>query len=157
MDLIISHLPIWMQPQLTNTEGEKVFENGTVMSFGTMGLMVDKSRADVTVDDILIDEAAFITNMNSMWLNVLPLVDKSKKLIVVSTPGLTIESLPDRQPNWFYTVVSNALSGRNVFELFSPHYTDHPAFQNEAAMNDMRLGMTPVIWRKEFLAEFTEA
>lgn len=60
--------------------------------------------------DLIIEEAAFIPNMEEHWKSVYPLIWNSGNLIMISTPN---------PGSWFDTVYQSAVDGLNIFKTFS--------------------------------------
>ena len=67
---------------------------------------------------LVLDEAAFIENMNDLWTGVYPTLATGGRCIAISTPNGV--------GNWFHQTYVNAESGENEFHPIKLHWSVHP-------------------------------
>lgn len=115
---------------------------------------------------LIVDEAAFIENMKTIWAAALPTVSTGGKVIVLSTVnGIA---------NWFFEIYTGAIKGINSFHPIDIKWQEHPEyFRHEGYEHlydemmkrsppknidlwekEMRGNLKPKEWKQEFEAAF---
>jgi len=77
---------------------------------------------------LVLDEAAFIPDMDDLWTGIYPTISTGGRCIALSTPNGV--------GNWFHTTYVDSVSGVNAFKPTELHWSRHPDrdkkwFENE--------------------------
>ena len=146
---IIEKLPSWMKPKGggkiggenenfdKKTEQSFILTNGSKCFATTVNPMApNKVLRGKAVTFLIIDEAAFISNLDSAWTALVPSLSTSQKhaisagvpfgTIILSTPNGTLG-----QGQWFYTKYQNAVSSTGIFRPFTIHWKQIPELAND--------------------------
>ena len=80
------NLPRWLQISRLNTDNKQSleFDNGSVIK--AIASSEDAGRSEA-VSLLLVDEAAFIKNLETIWTGLLPTVTAGGRVIMISTPN----------------------------------------------------------------------
>ena len=114
---IIKSLPEWLMIADVKIDNRNSFEltNGSqIKASATSG---DAGRSEA-LSLLVLDEAAFIENMNDLWTGVYPTLATGGRCISISTPNGV--------GNWFHQTYVNAESGENEFHPIKLHWSVHP-------------------------------
>lgn len=116
---VIDYLPSWMKPEMSkNNDHEKKFsETNSAMFFYTPEAARGKS-----ISFIIIDEAAFIPDMDKQWKSIFPIISTGGKCAVVSTVNGV--------GNWYEETYSLAKSKKNNFNIIDIDFWEHPDYVN---------------------------
>jgi len=89
------------------------------------------SMRSVSFTDLVIDEAAFISNMDSHWESLYPIIFSSlgKVFVVSSVNGMR---------NWFAETHLDAVDKKNLFYAFECSYHEHPEYNSVEWVNKMK-------------------
>ena len=113
---VYSNLPEWMKnlfPLEKSNEHELVFKNGSVIRSLTSS--PDTLRSNASSLNI-IDEAAFMQHMDTMWAGGWPTIQTGGSVIVISTTnGIG---------NWYWKTWTEAVSSDNDFEPITINWWD---------------------------------
>jgi len=129
--LMWTNLPGWMKQRCTedNKLGQ-VYINGSKIFAGTSTSESGRSEAAAL---LIIDEAAFISNMTELWGALQPTVSTGGNIIALSTPNGV--------GNWYHQIFINAEEGKNNFFPITLHWTMHPdRNQTWRELQDVELG-----------------
>ncbi|MEM3097237.1 MAG: terminase family protein [Nitrososphaerales archaeon] len=114
--VIHDNLPEWMQklwPRIVDNEHEVAFPNGSRIKSLTSSRDTLRSQASSLN---IIDEAAFIPDMDQMWAAGLPSISHGGTVIVISTTkGVG---------NWYWQMWTDAESGLNDFRPITINWWD---------------------------------
>ena len=69
---------------------------------------------------LIIDEAAFIENIDSIWAAVYPIISTGGRAFILSTVN--------GMGNWYYQTYTNAKEKRNAFNLIDINWEEHPEY-----------------------------
>lgn len=69
---------------------------------------------------LIIDEAAFIENIDTIWAAVYPIISTGGRAFVLST----VNGIG----NWYHNVYQNAIEGNNSFNAIDIKWQDHPEY-----------------------------
>lgn len=104
---------------------------------------------------LIIDEAAFIEHINTIWAAALPTISTGGRVIVLSTVnGIA---------NWFYEIYMGAIQGTNSFKAIDISWKDHPHYNKIKGWEDWYIpnwerttkgNLRPKEWLQEYEAEF---
>jgi hypothetical protein len=113
----LEYFPSWLKPKMDGmSKHEKIFqETGSSLYFYTPEAARGKS---VTV--LIIDEAAFIDDMESHWKAMYPTISTGGSCFVIST----VNGLG----NWYEEQYHEAESGKNEFKVIDLDYWLHPEY-----------------------------
>jgi hypothetical protein len=73
---------------------------------------------------LVIDEAAFIENIDTIWAAVYPIISTGGRAFVLSTVNGV--------GNWYYETYTDALNGRNSFNAIDIAWKEHPEYNRVA-------------------------
>lgn len=141
--LVLGNLPSWLMPRMIkDNENEKEFAfTNSKMWFYNME--VERSR---NLTYLFIDDAAFIPSMDDKWEFMYPCVMGGGKVFVASTTnGIG---------NWFEKTWHESLEGKNMFTCLEIDYHEHPDYNNQAWVDEMRKNLGERSFRQEVLCEF---
>jgi len=72
---------------------------------------------------LIIDEAAFIDNIDSIWAAVYPIISTGGRAFVLSTVNGV--------GNWYYDLYKDALAGKNSFNAIDIRWQEHPEYSRQ--------------------------
>lgn len=139
----LTHLPEWMTPEMgkKNDHCFHFTDTGSSIEFWTLQAACGKKS-----DLCIIDEAAFIQDMDEWWKCLYPTICTGGRCIVNSTPN--------GKNNWFYRTVKGAEEGTNSFNLIKIHYTEHPEYNNAEWAAKVKENLGPKGWAQEVECRF---
>jgi hypothetical protein len=70
---------------------------------------------------LIIDEAAFIDNIDSIWAAVYPIISTGGRAFVLSTVNGV--------GNWYHEIYTGAINGENSFNAIDIEWKDHPEYK----------------------------
>lgn len=136
-------LPDWLcSPMKNDNDHEKEFaETGSVMWFHSPQAARSKS-----LTYLIIDEAAFITNMEEHWKAMYPTLSAGGNCIVISTVNGV--------GNWYHKIYTQAQDKKNQFNIIDLDYKQHPEYNTDEWAAKMRANLGEKGWRQEILRSF---
>ncbi len=136
-------LPSWMQPEMTasNKHEQSFAETGTSLHFLTPVAARSKS-----ITWLIIDEGAFIPNMDQNWKAMYPVLSTGGSCVCIST----VNGLG----NWYEETYHKAMEGSSPFHVIELDYTEHPDYDNEKWVQETRANLGEKGWRQEVLRDF---
>ena len=139
----IEYLPNWMVPTFhKNSAHEKQFsDTGSAMWFYTPEASRGKS---ITV--LIIDEAAFIKDMDKYWKAIYPTISTGGACCVVST----VNGLGNWYEEWYHA----AEKDENEFNVIDIDYWEHPDYNDPKWVKDNRANLGDKGWKQEVLRDF---
>lgn len=138
------HLPSWMQPSKDGkwNDHQKHFpETGGKMVFGTP----ERARG-LAITYLILDEAAFIPDMETYWKAMYPTLSTGGSCIVVST----VNGLG----NWYEETYHAAQDKKNDFHIIDLEYTRHPDYNNPKWVKEQKSQLGEKGWQQEVLGSF---
>lgn len=139
----IISMPEWLAPVLSkNSDHKKIFLD-TNSSITFMGSSVYPSGE---TNLVFIDEPAFIPKMDLWWNSFDKIKSESCKVIAVSTPN--------GRGNWFERIYSDAFEELNEWNAVSVNYYEHPDYQNESYVEQLKKNLGIIGWSQEVLGLF---
>jgi hypothetical protein len=117
---MIDELPEWLKPKMgVNNDHHREFkETGSSIHFFSITYMCSQA-----ITDLVIDEAAFIPNMDQHWKALYPTINAFGKVMVLSTPnGIG---------NFFEETYSKAKDKTNEFKALDFDYHEHPDYTED--------------------------
>jgi len=144
VDRMLEHLPLWMYDKKVEppTKHEKLFkETSSRLQFYTPEAARGKSMTF-----LIIDEAAFVADMETHWKSLYPTIATGGKCIVVSTVNGV--------GNWYEETYHKAESGQGPFHVIDLDYWEHPQYSDKKWVNDTKAMLGEQGWKQEILRSF---
>jgi len=119
--LMYDELPKFLKPGIVedNKHTLKLGTNSTIKSRPS-GKQSGRSLAGSL---LIIDEAAFIENIDSIWAAVYPIISTGGRAFVLST----VNGIG----NWYHEVYQKAIEGANSFNPIDIRWQEHPEYQRQ--------------------------
>jgi len=95
---------------------------------------------------VIVDEAAFIANMEEVWADMYPTVATGGNVMVVST----VHGIG----NWYHKMWVDAKADRNGFNVIDLHYTEHPQYCKPGWAEEARANLGDRLFAQEILGSF---
>ncbi len=144
VDRVIEYLPSWMKPKKDgkwNDHLKQITETGGALKFYSPEAARGKS-----VTFLIIDEAAFIPDMESHWKAMWP---------VLSTGGsCTLVSTVNGLGNWYEETFHGAKDGRNKFHVIELDYWEHPDYNDKTWVEDQKAQLGERGFAQEVMRSF---
>lgn len=120
-------LPTWLkQPIIESNKHTLKFKNGSVIKSRPSGKQSGRSLAGSL---LIIDEAAFIENIDTIWAAVYPIISTGGRAFVLSTVN--------GMGNWYHKVYSEAAKQENAFNVIDIRWQDHPEYKRQDGFDDL--------------------
>lgn len=144
VDRAVENLPEWLRPKKDGKWNDhlKMFtETGGALKFYSPEAARGKS-----VTFLIIDEAAFIPDMDKHWKAMWP---------VLSTGGsCTLVSTVNGLGNWYEQTYHDAKEGTNRFHVIDLDYWEHPDYNDENWVSEQKAQLGEKGFLQEVLREF---
>lgn len=143
VDKAFEFFPSWFVPPMEkNTKDVKKFSvTNSRMEFGSFSRFRGKP-----LTHLVVDEAAFIPDMEEKWKQMYPCIYSGGNVIVVSTTN--------GFDNWFYDTYNNAVEKKNDFFAYHPHYSEHPSYAKKEWVDAQRKQLGEKGWLQEVEGQF---
>lgn len=105
----------------------------------------DSAGRGESVSLLIVDEAAFIDNMEVFWAAIFPTISTGGEAIALSTVN--------GMSNWYYEFYDRATKGDNSFNVIDIFWQQHPEYTKEWAV-DTRKNIGEKRWAQEYECEF---
>lgn len=147
VETIFMNLPDWLRPSRAdgsawNKMSIKLKETGSKLRATATTKSVGRSFA---ASLLIIDEAAFIANIDAIWTAVYPILSTGGDAIVLSTPN--------GASDWFCDTYTKGEQGLNEFKTMKLPYWLHPDY-DEAWAEATKKNMTRRQFRQEHMCVF---
>lgn len=140
---VLKYLPEWIKPDVElDNQHEKVFRDTN----GSIEFWTPEAARSKSLTYLIIDEAAFIKNMDEHWKSMYPTLSTGGSCIVIST----VNGLGNWYEEWFHA----ALAGKNMFHVIDIEYKENPEYNNADWVKEMRSNLGEKGWRQEVLGDF---
>jgi hypothetical protein len=114
-------LPSWIKQPITESNKHTLkFANGSVIKSRPSGKQSGRSLAGSL---LIIDEAAFIESIDTIWAAVYPIISTGGRAFVLSTVN--------GMGNWYHKIYSEALREENAFNVIDIEWKDHPEYKKQ--------------------------
>jgi hypothetical protein len=125
--LMYEELPSFLQPGIVedNKHTMKLRTNSVIKSRPS-GKQSGRSLAGSL---LIIDEAAFIENIDTIWAAVYPIISTGGRAFVLSTVNGV--------GNWYHNVYSKAVLGENSFNALDINWESHPEYAYNPEYEDL--------------------
>lgn len=142
----IEEFPSWMQPELDkNNDHQKIFaDTGCKLFFYT-----PEAARGRSITYLVLDEAAFIPNMEKYWKAMYPTLSTGGHCIAISTVNGV--------GNWYEETYHSAERGDNDFNIIDLMYTEHPDYDDPEWVRSMRGQLGEKGWLQEVMGDFLGA
>jgi hypothetical protein len=139
----MDYLPTWLKPKADkwNEHEKQIDDTGSVLWFYTPEAARGKSATIV-----IVDEAAFIPDMERHWKGMYPTISTGGACCVISTVNGV--------GNWYEEMYHEAEAGRNPFNIIELDYWEHPEYNDPQWVAEMKANMGPKGWQQEVLRSF---
>tara|TARA_R110000824_G_scaffold158227_1_gene331948 strand:+ start:1260 stop:2735 length:1476 start_codon:yes stop_codon:yes gene_type:complete len=134
-------LPSFLQPETPEkNKSTIVFSTGSKIKSQPAGA----GRGEST-SLLIVDEAAFVDNMDEFWAAVYPTISTGGAAVLLSTVNGT--------SNLYYKLYTEALAGKNNFHPIDIFWREHPEYTDEWA-EEIRPNIGERAWIQEYECEF---
>ena len=144
IDKMVAGLPEWLKPStnLPNAH-EKIFYD----SDGAVYFYTVKAGRSRSVSHLVVDEVAFIQNMDEDWADLFPIISAGNgKAILISTPK--------GMDNFYANMYHQALKGENNFNVIDLDVSEHPSYCNPKWLKEQREQLGEKRFGQEVLGRF---
>lgn len=144
IDRAVENIPEWLRPKKDGKWNDhlKMFtETGSSLKFYSPQAARGKS-----VTFLIIDEAAFIEDMDKHWKAMWPVLSTGGGCALVST----VNGIG----NWYYQTYIEAKEKRNLFNVIDLDYWEHPDYNNPNWASDQKAQLGEKGFLQEVLREF---
>jgi hypothetical protein len=145
----LEELPEWMKPETTkNNDHQKIFsDTGCKLFFCS-----PEAARGRSMSYLIIDEAAFIQNMNKFWNDIFPTVNTGGNVIVISTVNGV-----GGTGGWYHDCYKAAEKQDNDFHIIDIDYTEHPEYDDPKWVDIVRAQLGEKGFAQEILRDFLGA
>lgn len=150
VNIVLHNFPEWLKVHLSkNTENVKLFS----MTKSEMSFQSPEGARGQSATHVVIDEAAFIPNMEKHWEVISECLDYNAdvKCFVASTPNGKFST-----GSWFYNFTKSAIKKENNFIVFNTSYTEHPMYQDNEFVTSLKNSLSEEAWQQEILGKFID-
>lgn len=139
-------LPSWMRPEMDkNNDHQKIFtETGCKLFFYT-----PEAARGRSITYLVLDEAAFIPQMEKHWKAMFPTISTGGHCIAISTVNGV--------GNWYYDIFQGAKKRENDFQVIELDYWEHPEYNDKDWVKATRAQLGEKGWLQEVMRDFLGA
>jgi hypothetical protein len=140
----VKNLPKWLKPKADGkwNDHQKHFpDTGGKMTFGTP----ERARG-LAITYLIVDEAAFIPEMDKHWKAIYPTLSTGGNCIVVST----VNGLG----NWYEKMYHKSKRAGKPFNIIDLDYKEHPEYNVPSWVADQKAQLGEKGWLQEVLRSF---
>jgi len=118
MKTAYDELPEWLKPKVVKDSAHAMrFSNGSEIKSKSSSKQSGRSAA---ASLLILDEAAFIENIDTIWTAAFPIISTGGSVIALSTVNGV--------GNWFHKQYVGARRGENSFHAIDINWKDHPQY-----------------------------
>lgn len=144
----LEELPSWMKPEMAkNNDHQKLFsDTGCKLFFYT-----PEAARGRAITYLILDEAAFIPQMDKHWKAMFPTISTGGHCICISTVNGV--------GNWYYDIFTGAKKTppQNDFHIIELDYWEHPEYNDPNWIRATRAQLGEKGWMQEVLRDFLGA
>lgn len=139
-------LPAWLRPEMDkNNDHQKLFtETGCKLFFYT-----PEAARGRSITYLVLDEAAFIPQMDKYWKAMFPTISTGGHCITISTVNGV--------GNWYYDIYQEAKKKQNDFNVIELDYWEHPEYNDPVWVKGTRAQLGEKGWLQEVMRDFLGA
>tara|TARA_R110002051_G_scaffold167577_1_gene238195 strand:+ start:61 stop:1599 length:1539 start_codon:yes stop_codon:yes gene_type:complete len=125
--IMYEELPAFIKPKMVEDNKHTMkLSTGSTIKSRPSGKQSGRSLAGSL---LIIDEAAFIENIDTIWAAVYPIISTGGRAFVLSTVNGV--------GNWYYDVYHAALAGENSFKAIDINWESHPEYKRMEGFEDL--------------------
>ena len=125
--LMYEELPIWLKPRTTkNNDHTLRLENGSSIESKASSKQAGRS---ISASLLIIDEAAFIEFIDTIWAAVGPTTSTGGRVVVLST----VNGIG----NWFHKMYMQAVEKSNGFHAVDIKWEEHPEYKRHEGYEEL--------------------
>ena len=125
--IMYNELPSFLRPTLVEDNKHTLkLSTGSTIKSRPSGKQSGRSLAGSL---LIIDEAAFIENIDTIWAAVYPIISTGGRAFVLSTVNGV--------GNWYYDVYHDAVAGNNSFNRIDIKWEDHPEYKRQEGFEEL--------------------
>ena len=130
--LMYDELPNFLKPKVVTKNAHTLtFENGSVIKSRPSGKQAGRG---LSASLLIIDEAAFIEHIDTIWAAAYPTISTGGRAFVLSTVNGV--------GNWYHETYTAAVDGRNSFNAIDIRWQEHPEYHYTEGYEEMYKEMT---------------
>lgn len=139
-------LPNWLRPEMDkNNDHQKLFtKTGCKLFFYT-----PEAARGRSITYLVLDEAAFIPQMEKHWKAMFPTISTGGHCICISTVNGV--------GNWYYDIFQGAKKDENDFHVIELDYWEHPEYNDPDWVKATRAQLGEKGWLQEVMRDFLGA
>jgi hypothetical protein len=140
----MQNLPDWLKPSPEGkwNDHHKQFH----VQGGNMYFFAPEAARGRAITYLILDEAAFIPDMDKHWKAMYPTISTGGNAIVIST----VNGLG----NWYQETYYNARDKKNDFNRIDLEYIQHPDYHNDKWVKEQKAQLGEKGWQQEVLGSF---
>lgn len=144
IDRAVENLPSWLIPKKDGKWNDhlKMFPD----TGGALKFYSPEAARGKSVTFLIIDEAAFIPDMDKHWKAMWPVLSTGGSCVLISTVN--------GMGNWYEQTYSDAVEKRNMFHVIDLDYWEHPEYNNEKWVDEQKQQLGEKGFLQEVLREF---
>jgi len=129
--IMYEELPAFIKPRMVEDNKHTMkLATGSSIKSRPSGKQSGRSLAGSL---LIIDEAAFIDNIDTIWAAVYPIISTGGRAFVLST----VNGIG----NWYYDVYHKAIAGHNSFNAIDINWESHPEYKRMEGFDDLYKAM----------------
>jgi hypothetical protein len=142
----LAELPVWLRPEMDkNNDHQKLFtDTGCKLFFYT-----PEAARGRAITYLVLDEAAFIPQMDKYWKAMFPTISTGGHCITISTVNGV--------GNWYYDIYQEAKKKQNDFNVIELDYWEHPEYNDPVWVKGTRAQLGEKGWLQEVMRDFLGA
>ena len=144
---IINNVPDWLKISTVKVDNKHSFELSNGSQIKAIPTSEDAGRSEA-VSLLVVDEAAHIENMDTIWTALYPTISTGGRCIALSSPnGIG---------NWFHRTYEDAQNGQNLFKPTYLPWDVHPEHDKDWFENETK-NMSKREIAQEYLCSFNSS
>lgn len=125
--IMYEELPAFIKPKMIEDNKHTMkLSTGSSIKSRPSGKQSGRSLAGSL---LIIDEAAFIENIDTIWAAVYPIISTGGRAFVLST----VNGIG----NWYYDVYHKAMAGENSFNHIDINWESHPEYKHQEGFDEL--------------------
>jgi hypothetical protein len=144
IDRAVEHLPSWLIPKKDKKWNDHLKEFSD--TGGALKFYSPEASRGKSVTFLIIDEAAFIPDMDKHWKAMWPVLSTGGSCVLISTVN--------GMGNWYEQTYNDAKEKRNMFNVIDLDYWEHPEYNNEKWIDEQKRQLGEKGFLQEVLREF---
>jgi hypothetical protein len=141
----VDYFPEWLKPNKNNgkwNDHHKQFSD----TGGSLRFHSPESARGKAMTLLIVDEAAFVSDMERHWKAIWPTISAGGRCIVIST----VNGLG----NWYEQTYHTAKDGKSFFHVIDLDYWEHPEYNNEKWVKLQKVQLGEKGWLQEVMRSF---